>query len=637
MNSVSDAGKQISPAGVVWTQFLIGTTFGVVFAALLFVVETVWLAGGKHPYLGAPLSTIFAVYAVFGWVTGAVLGVISGLLGASLRRLIRSDGTVPGLGPVLGALFMALFIVRMETVGTLKTFPPHVMTSLVAAVLAWVGLGYLGRRFVRRYVPPKRKTPVLRLLALAAFFTTAGSVGLNRMESGRIPARTARSATSPNIVLVVVDALRPDHLQPYGYDRETSPNLDVFAERGTVFDNAYSQGNRTIIAMPSLFTSLYPSFHGAVGFQDRMVPLSDSKTTIAELCRDAGYATVGAMSNVYLKKAFGLTQGFDRVEEFEVLRYWLSVYRVLSELGLIDVPTHDTNLPDATEVTDRSIEWIRRVKDRPFFLFVHYMDVHHPYVPPDEYERMFDSSGSDINPWLLFEKTAAMVRNPPVLRLPDAELRRLVDLYDGCIRHTDDEIGRLLQELDSFETDRETIVFVTADHGDEFLEHGSLYHNNLVIEPLIRVPMIVGRYPAPEEGSRIQGLVRHVDVLPTIAQLIGVEVPEDIHGASFAPLLEGKPAPVGDYTIAEGDFCTSVNKDGWKMMYVDTTGVYSLYFLADDPPGRVDVSGRYPGKAAELRAILDEYLAEVAELEQGEDQKLSEDVIRQLRALGYIQ
>jgi arylsulfatase A-like enzyme len=634
---MSEARTHISPLGVVWRQFLIGTTFGVTFAVSLFVIEVLWLARHAHPYLGVPLVDILAVYAGFGWSVGALAGVASGILGVAFRRLVRANGTVPGVGPLLGFAFMALFIVRMETAGTLKTFPPTVMTSLVAAVLVWVGFGYLGRRVLFRYVPTGRRTPVLHLLALAAFLVAAGAMAAGRVQSNRLPKRTALSATSPNIVLIVVDALRPDHLQPYGYDRETSPNLERFAERGMVFDNAYSQGNRTIISMPALFTSLYPSFHGAIGFHERMVPLSKSKTTIAELCREAGYTTVGAMSNVYLKKAFGLTQGFDRVDEFELLRYRLSVYRVLSELNVVEVPDFDTNLPDATHVTDRGIDWLRRIGKRPFFLFLHYMDVHHPYLPPPEYERMFDSGSSDVDPRLLFAKTAAMVRNPPPLHLPDVELRRLVDLYDGCIRYTDAEIGRFLRELETRDLDRETYVFITADHGDEFLEHGSLYHTNLTIEPLIRVPLMVGRYPAPAGVGHFDGLIRHVDVLPTIAQLIGTQTPRNIQGVSFANLLEGGSGPTVKYSIAEGDFCTSLNTRGWKMMYVDSTGTYRLYDLTDDPLAIVDVTGKYPGKAAEMRAILDEYLASAAELEEGDEKTLSDDVIRQLRALGYIQ
>jgi arylsulfatase A-like enzyme len=616
---------------------LTGQTFGVAFAVLLFVVEVLWIRRSDHGSFGATLATIMALYAATGWVMGAAAGVLSGLLATVFKRLVRDDGSVSGVGPFLGFLFMSMFIVRFESAKTLQTFPASVTTSLVAALLVWVGLGYLGRRFVKRLIPAGRRVVVLNLFALVAFFTVVGPLGISGMESDRIPVRTAQSATSPNVVLICVDALRPDHMSVYGYDRDTTPNLQRFADGATVFNNAYSHGNRTIIAMPSLFTGLYPSFHGAVGKGKVMIPLPESRTTMAQVCRDVGYTTVGAMSNVFLKTPYGLTKGFDRIEDFQLMRFTLSVYRALVKLGLIEKPPYTYYAPDATVVTDTGLEWLDRVKDGPFFLFLHYMDVHHPYTPPAEFETMFDTVIDAVDRDMLFTKTRAMVRNPPPLELPADELRRLVDLYDACIRYTDEEIGRFLYELESLDLERETVVIFTADHGDEFLDNGSLYHTNLAIEALIRVPLIVGRYPLPDAGRRVKSMVRHVDVLPTVAELVGGETPMAIHGGSFLPLLRGEYVPVAEYSIAEGDFCKSLNKGNWKIMYVDSTDSYQLFDLAADPKGLVDVSERYPRKTAELKAIVEDYLARVEELQTGEHKELSEDQIRELKALGYIQ
>lgn len=605
-------------------------------AVLLFVVEPLVIMSHLHDQFGASLTAVFAAYVSFGWLLGAVVGIVSGVFGAAFRRFLRKDAVVPGVGPVLGFMFMAMFILRWETPASIKSPAGTVITSLVAAAFVWIGLWYLGRRFVARYLPSNRRRPALKLLALVAFITTVVPLGLSRVGSDRLPNRPAAPADSPNVVLIVVDALRPDHLSTYGYHRETSPNIDRLAENGVLFTNAYSHGNRTIIAMPSLFTSLYPSFHGAVGKGELMVPLPESRTTIAEMCRDAGYSTIGIMSNVYLKTPFGLTRGFDRVEEFETQRFRLSVYRAWENLGVIEKPTFVSGAPDAAEVTKRGIEWLRRFEDSPFFLFLHYMDVHHPYLPPAEYEQMFNSDGSSIDPETLFMKTCAMVAKPPPLRLPEAELRRLVDLYDGCIRYTDEEIGRFLRELESLELDRETVVIFTADHGDEFLEHGSLYHTNLTIEPLIRVPLIVSRFPAASDDRRDRSLVRHVDVLPTIAELTGATLPEKLHGTSLIPLLNGDHSRPAGHTIAEGDYCTSLNKGHWKLLHVDSTGTYQLFDLSVDPVGLNDVSESYPDKFMEMKSIVEEYLRVVAELQKEDAQPMSDDTVRQLRALGYI-
>jgi arylsulfatase A-like enzyme len=637
---MSDSKMRSTGDGLVWRQFLIGQTFGVVFAVLLFLIEPLWLMRHAHAHLGAPLISILSVYVALGWVLGAVMGILWGVIGRVFAGARRSDGTVPGLGPTLGFLMMALFMVRIETSQTLKTLPTGLMVSLAAALLAWVGLGYLGRRFLARYVPTERRSFVLKTLALASVFTFAGVVVVNQLGSVRVPRRSPVSASSPNIVLIVVDALRPDHLSTYGYDRETSPNLDRLASNAIVFENAYAHGNRTILSMPSLFTSLYPSFHGVISFNELAAPLSPDKTTLADVCRAAGYATVGVMSNINLKSAFGMTKGFDFAEEFDVLRYRLSVYRLLTRLGLVEKPRYISHAPDATVITNRGIDWLQRIGDRPFFLFLHYMDVHHPYDPPEEYVRMFETEGIDIDPKMLFAKTAAMVKRPPPLHLTREELTRLKDLYDACIRYTDDEIGRFLDELASSALERETVVIFTADHGDEFLEQGMLYHNNLTIESLIRVPLVIGRIPPEGAGDTrrsVAGIVRHVDLLPTVADLVGGETPPTVQGASLEPLLDGGDEWSADYTIAEGDYCTSLNVGQWKMMYVDTTETYHLYKLDEDPLGKVDVSDRYPAQAAELRVLIDDYMASAAGLNQGDRKQLSDEAVKQLRALGYIQ
>ena len=350
-----------------------------------------------------------------------------------------------------------------------------------------------------------------------------------------------------NIVLVVVDALRADHLGSYGYRRDTSPNIDRLADEGVRFTRAYSHGNRTIIAMPSLFTSLYPAYHGAVGFHEYVTPLPDDRVTMAETLQDNGYTTVGLMSNVYLKHPFGLTQGFDVVEEFNTARFSLSLYRVIETLGLVTLPDYKVDTaPAAVDVTDQAIAWMDRAGDEPFFLFAHYMDVHHPYTPPAADFNEFDRGTSDMDENTLFMMTAALVRHQPPLPLRTGELHRLEDLYDACIRHTDTEIGRLISAVELLPDDRDTYIIFTSDHGDEFLEHGSLYHNNVLIEELIRVPLIVWKRGSVD-GRVENALVRHIDVMPTVVELAGGEMPVTAMGAVarvVAPWREKFLAPI---------------------------------------------------------------------------------------------
>jgi len=455
------------------------------------------------------------------------------------------------------------------------------------------------------------------------------------MEAERLPVRTPASPDSPNVVLIVADAVRPDHLSAYGYGRETSPSLDRFADNATVFRNAYSHSTRTIPAMASLFTSLYPAFHQADISGSRVAALSPARPTVAEICRDAGYTTVGLMSNPFLRSPFGLDRGFDRVEAFVSARSRLSLYRLLAEVGLVDIPEYDRPFPVAGDVSSLGLDWIRKLKERPFFLYLQYMDTHHPLLTGPDQKWIF--GGSDgIDPVLLFNKTSALSASGPPIRLTAEELTGLRDLYDGCIYRVDQEIGRFLWELEIIEPERETIVIFTSAYGSEFMEHGRVYHNNHVIEPLIRVPLIIGRVPADGAGNRVNGLVRHVDLLPTITALVEGRLPDFKNGADLTPLLKGDFSPTAEFTIAESEGFISLNKGLWKLVYVDSTESYNLYNLSDDPSGQTDVSGDFPRKLTEMGSILDGYMAKKADLPPAETRPVSGEARALLEMLDHL-
>jgi arylsulfatase len=497
--------------------------------------------------------------------------------------------------------------------------PTTVIVSLAAAVLVWIGLGYLGRRYLARYVPTVKRPLILNMLAAAAFLTVVGTAALNAMESPKTTARAAASAQTPNVVLIVVDALRPDHLSTYDYHRVTSPNLDRFAAGAAVFENAYSHGNRVDVALPSLHTSVYPSF---LRSGDRVVP------TIADLCRKVGSTTVCVTGKAMLDAVPSTARGFDFVDGFDTVRYDLSVYRAVAHLGLIRPPTHPPNSPNAEAVTDRGIEWLRRVEDRPLFLFLNYEDLLPPYAPPRDYETAFSPDESVVDDRLLFTKTAAMANGSAPVRLKDGELERLVDLYDETVRYVDDEIGRFLSELEMAGLKRNTTIIFTADRGMEFMEHGSLYNSELATEETIRVPLMIGRVPEGGPGRSVGGVVRHVDVLPTVAALLETETPDGIHGSSLAPLLSGARKSGSLTSVAEGKGCLSVNTGRWKMMHVEEMDAYYLYDLSVDRLGRKDVSGTYARQSAEMKALVDEYFDLRAGIPVIEGKLMTGDVTR---------
>lgn len=603
---------------------------GMVLGALLFVAEV--LVGGRHALgaLGAPLPAIAGVYVALGVVVGALAGALAGFAGWP-GRLAPARLSLPPLAWSFGALF----VLRAVPASNLTEFPLRSTIVLAGAPLA-VTTAFLWARGARgtRGKPHRRWGLAFGTTLLAVVVPVVWQAVSHRT----LPARRSTASDAPNIVFILVDALRQDRVSCFGYARDTTPNVDRLAHSGLRFTNTYAHGNRTIISMPALFTSLYPALTGAYGVQDEMSPLPEARTTLAELCRDAGYTTFAMMSNPYLKRPFGLTQGFDRVEEFNGGRFGLSVYRLLMAAGLVARPhyAHGTTA-SATEVTDAALSWISRApREAPYFCYLHYMDAHHPYLPPAEFERMFRSRDelATIDPEELFVKTVDLVRAGTPYPLEPDELQRLSDLYDGSIRYVDTEIGRLLDAIDRADNGRPTVVVFTSDHGDEFQEHGCLYHNNVVIQELIRVPLVLWRSDRTF-GREVVDLVRHVDVLPTLAELIGVEAPMAAMGRSLVPVFTGGALPAVA-SIAEGDHCSALVEPGWKVMHVDTSGADALFDLSADPWGKADVSGAHPGRLDAMLELLDGYLRAVEPFRQLPSATANAETIRQLESLGYV-
>ena len=214
------------------------------------------------------------------------------------------------------------------------------------------------------------------------------------------------------------------------------------------------------------------------------------------------------------------------------------------------------------------------------------------------------------------------------VRLEKGELERLIDLYDATVRYVDDEIGRFLIELELAGLERNTVVIFTADRGTEFMEHGSLYDSELATEETIRVPLMIGLVPKGGPGQSVGGVVRHVDVLPTVAALLETGTPDGIHGTSLAPLLSGARKGGSLTSIAEGRGCLSVNNGRWKMMHVEEMDAYYLYDLSVDRLGRKDVSGTYARQSAEMKALVGEYFDLRAGIPVIEGKLMTGDVTR---------
>ena len=378
---------------------------------------------------------------------------------------------------------------------------------------------------------------------------------------GETPSAT-QSGPRPNLLLVSVDCLRADHLSCYGYERQTSPTLDALAAEGVRFERALSSSPWTLPAHLTMLTGLPVSAHGVD--DDRLWSRTDRSgkplppplkgVFVAEPLRAAGYRTAGFYSWKYLEPRFGFGPGFETWERkahtfyshpevgplYERLR---AAGDLAGQQALVErYPTlFDDTHPSSPEVIDAAADWLdERASagdDDPFFLFVHLFDVHDPYHPPEPYYSLFaDGYEGEI------DGRRVTTRDSPVVGdMPARDLERLVSLYDGAIRFVDSEIGRLLAKLEKLGLKQNTLVVVTADHGEEFFEHGHKTHRRQVYLESISVPLIL-RWPAglPSAGRVVQGNVGLVDVTPTLYAAAGVRSPVPTLGVDLLPLARGE-------------------------------------------------------------------------------------------------
>jgi arylsulfatase A-like enzyme len=304
----------------------------------------------------------------------------------------------------------------------------------------------------------------------------------------------ATDATHPNIVLVVVDALRPDHLSCYTYDRPTSPNIDRLAAEGVVFETAITQASWTKASFASLLTSRYP-FQTAVINWFSILP--DTLTTLQEVLGEHGYETICVVNMVGMADKYGLLTGF----------------RESSVTGKYE--------RRAAATTDDALALMEKAR-RPFFTLIHYFDAHSPYRPSPKSLALF--AGSEPVPF--GEIPAGLAGDDSTDEdYSTADLESAFDprLYDACIRDVDDQIGRIADFLASQGLAENTVIIVTADHGEAFAEHGHFSHGWSAYDEEIRIPLVV-HYPAHlPAGRRIGSQVRDIDLFPSILYLAGID------------------------------------------------------------------------------------------------------------------
>lgn len=439
-----------------------------------------------------------------------------------------------------------------------------------------------------RTASPRRALLAVAILALLA------APGCGTREPERRP-------NGWNVVFVLVDALRADHLQIYGYERDTSPNLARFASGAAVFDAALAQAPWTLSSVSSILSSMYPQTHGVTHAEARR-PLPESIRTLPEALAESGYLSAAFVANGLVNPLSGLAQGFD----------WFEVIPA-KHAG-------DRHGDSAANLNAEAIPWLEttvRQSANPFFLYLHYMDPHDPYDDPEGYHRRYDPDYAGSFDGGIYPVFRAMAKKQ-AWSLDPRDLQNMVARYDGEIRYVDAKIEEVLRAIDRLGVADRTVVIFTADHGEQFLDHGSLKHATSVYQEEVHVPLVIRAPGIQAAGRRIATPVELIDLYPTIFELLGLPDPPNTCGRSLVPLLEGRGAPARPYDVFtetshgwiwDGDRVAQ-NKVPYfavvrgKRKLICREGKRELYDLADDPGETRDLAKEKTPEADELETVV---------------------------------
>jgi arylsulfatase A-like enzyme len=582
-----------------------------------------WSQGGPSPF------TVLLFYPLVTAAAGLVLWAVMCRLPAGRGLEVLALALVAlAIGIPLAVWINVKFVRDVPFVSVLN------LGILVGAYLAGLMLSLAlllpiraGTRRMLRWRGPRFLAAVLCVVPLLLLAGSGVHVyrTLLPREPGSWPDNRGPLSDQPNVVLIVLDTLRADHVSSYGYFRETTPHLDNLP--GVRFERAYAQGHWTVPSTATLLTGLHPSTHQT---NDVGSKLPRALTTLPEILRDAGYVTGYITGNFVVSPVFGFTQGC----RYIVSRRQLPNYQLYpSSLGHVLVAkVHDLSRADG--LNRWALPFLRSVVNRRFFLYLHYKDPHDPYELPGAMGG-FDPGFS-----------GRRILDPSIRAqwpISERERANMVARYDGEIRFLDQQVGRIFDELRRLDLQANTLVVVTSDHGEEFQEHGGWIHGETVYEEILRVPLFLS-YPTRlgQTGQRtVTAPARHVDLLPTILELTGLPPLPEAQGRSLVPLLAGDPEDEEVVILSEGSKTglTAMVRGSHKLIKNEGGGTvtYELYDLANDPGEREDLSASRPELLQRLQVMMERTLAQYRQGAAVGEMKVLDAVEEEaFRQLGYI-
>lgn len=565
----------------------------------------------KRYYLSGYLC-LLALFLTLLWLHSALLRLSRSPLGYSVS--------------VSSCIFFAgLFIFFNIPRRRRRSQPVKISSPLISLIIIplYVLFSLISYRYLKSFSPEKKDVLISK-------------TGPEQSESGR-----DGQIELFNIILISLDTLRADHLSCYGYARDTTPNLDELTAESLLFQNAFSPAPWTLPAHGSVFTGLYPSFHNAyippdyTGIIDALSPLN---YTLAEMLKDAGYDTAGFASCIFVGERYGFDQGYDIYDES-----WKY---------------------SADKITKKGIDWLAKRGEKPFFLFLHYMDIHN-YESPLPHNQMYEDPRYDGK--LKGSHFASISRNE-YYHLSEDDLSYALAKYDGAIRYVDSELARLFTTLKKQGKFDSSFIVIFSDHGEEFWEHGGTGHSYTLYNEVLKVPLII-KLPKKWQSSMKKNLISNnvglIDIVPTLLDYLNLEVKNPaFQGISLKNIIEGEyKIKEGRYLFAEASChfnekavissdCKYINNQvipadilNPRLFLVNCRSIFNFkkneFFNNNAGSSEKDnliASGGDKGK------LLEKKLVEYLEKSQGGGlggretvKKLDESSKRDLRALGYLQ
>ncbi len=450
------------------------------------------------------------------------------------------------------------------------------------------------------------------------------------------------------VILITIDALRADHLKCYGYHRNTTPNLNKFAEEGKIFLNTITNGPETPTAFSSLFTSILPFLDGGYS------PLPSQKISLVQLLRENRIFTYSIHSNPNLGRIFNYDRGFDvfldgerykrksndsikqllsyhvkkildsnrlsskliyRLKGFNKIKLWLrKKIPFLTEILLPFTPI----AYNAPYIVSKVISFLNNSK-KPFFLWAHFMDVHSPYNPPAKNVINFREKDFSISEReFLTNKVYSMSLE---VKTTSRMIEDLKILYDAEIHFVDEYLKKLIELIKNRFKDN-CLVIITADHGESFYEHGLFGHQGSVYDEILKIPLIIvelGKKPIEKD---IKDVVQIMDIAPTILDYFGIDIPENFQGSSLIPIIKGENPIRKEVIISEcyqknrlmkrnrkeGLILFAIRKHEWKYIFDEEKEAEFLFNLKSDPKEKNNLIGENPEKLEEFRIIKEYHL-----------------------------